>query len=1060
MKWAGIVVFWRWIDCATAGDGYFIRIYDAGAGNEYFQGGIFEIDTDPKNKYNALETISYSYNSSTPVTTSTTFLSSKSYYMEASGTVFYSNQNLMDAAYRLRGSNQDIDPPVPYDDNQSWTWNGQTPQRPIEDHYNDSHVYDYYFTGTDEPISVVFNDSGYSDNGGTLIFKFYEIETNRPPTTDDVNVSIDENRNSLRMANISLAGNDPDGDNLTYSLVTTPQNGSFSIDENILIYEPNKDWYGSEVFTYKANDGNLDSNTSTITITVNSVNDTPIINSGSSLYLDGVDDYAYISAENNNINLSNGDFTLAAWIVLEGLDETNAANIMSTGTGSTNNGLYFMIDGGELELSFYGNNFLETSDLGFEGDNTWHHVTATFEASSRTAKLYVDGVLEATDSFDSTFAGEGTNFTVGTTAWNLNDNFEGYIDEAAVWNEVLNTSQIISLADDSRNPLEIGTASAYWEFEPDTNNPTIITDLTLNGNNLQNNGTIETNGTKITTSTLEDTSVNIQLYVNDVDGDALSYSIVDNPTNGSTSINSNIITYTPSENYFGSDTFTYKASDGNLESDTGSVDVTVVAVNDAPVSSAVSLSLLKNATKTISLSATDVDGDNLTYSIVSNVSNGTLGSISGNQISYTPNNNFLGTDTFTFKANDGTVDSNIETVTITVKAVSITSPNGGETLTHNTTTTITWDGGFTNTGIELHKNGSRILDISGDAGDVNSYQWNVPSGVGTGSDFTIKVYDAGPGNESDESDATFTIQENGSVINVPGDYNSIQDAINNASDGTKIIVASGTYNVNDLNITKDIILKGSGMGSTILDGQGSNRIMTINATGQDTLRIIDMTIKNGNALSSGGYVVGFEGSSTIAKFENIVFENNGAGTGNTLFRGLGPDKTFYVNSVIRNNSAENNSGIGSATIHGCLIYGNTGSNNSSPVIESKVYSTTITGNSGGVSTNAWTNGGATNSQITNSIIYGNSPKDLYYYSSSPYSGVTYSTITNGYSGTGNISSDPQFNNSGAQNYGLSSSSPALNNGDPSMTDPDGTRIDMGAYLDSNGNVYDDPDSEH
>ncbi|MEL1227375.1 MAG: LamG-like jellyroll fold domain-containing protein, partial [Candidatus Neomarinimicrobiota bacterium] len=121
------------IDCATAGEGYSIRIYDAGPGEEYFQGGTFEIDTDPKNKYNALETISYSYNSSTPVTTSTTFQSSKNYYMEASGTVYYSNQNLMDAAYRLRGLNQDIDPPVPYDDNQnwphdsgtSWTWNGQ-----------------------------------------------------------------------------------------------------------------------------------------------------------------------------------------------------------------------------------------------------------------------------------------------------------------------------------------------------------------------------------------------------------------------------------------------------------------------------------------------------------------------------------------------------------------------------------------------------------------------------------------------------------------------------------------------------------------------------------------------------------------------------------------------------------------------------------------------------------------------------------------------------------------------------------------------------------------------
>ncbi len=241
--------------------------------------------------------------------------------------------------------------------------------------------------------------------------------------------------------------------------------------------------------------------------------------------------------------------------------------------------------------------------------------------------------------------------------------------------------------------------------------------------------------------------------------------------------------------------------------------------NSAPTVENITVSTVYGQAISIELDGSDVDGDNLTYNINTNPSNGTIAFTGNSTISYNPNSGFTGNDSFTYSASDGSLDSNIATVSITVKAVSITSPNGGETLTHNTTATITWDGGFTNTGIELYKNGSKILDISGDAGDVNSYQWNVPSGVGTGSDFTIKVYDAGPGNESDESDATFTIQENGSVINVPGDYNSIQDAINNASDGTKIIVASGTYNVNDLNITKDIILKGSGMGSTILDAK-------------------------------------------------------------------------------------------------------------------------------------------------------------------------------------------------------------------------------------------------
>ncbi|MEL1231494.1 MAG: tandem-95 repeat protein, partial [Candidatus Neomarinimicrobiota bacterium] len=579
----------------------------------------------------------------------------------------------------------------------------QIPPRPIEDHYNDSHVYDYYFTGTNEPISVVFNDSGYGDNGGTLTFKFYEIESNRPPTTDDVNASIDENRNSFRLANISLVGNDPDGDNLTYSLVTTPQNGSYSIDGNILTYEPNKDWYGYEVFTYKANDGNLDSNTSTITITVNSVNDTPIINSGSSLYLDGVNDYAYISAENNNIDLANSDFTLAAWVVLEGLDaSTNAATIMSTGIGSNNQGLYFMINNDKLALEFYGDGLETSSSIDILDDNTWHHVVATFDESSKERKLYLDGALVATDNSGSAFLNNSTNFTIGATAWNFDDNFEGYIDEAAIWNEVLNDSQIGSLANDSKNPLEVGTASAYWEFEPDTNNPTNITDLTLNGNNLQNNGSIETNGTNITTSVLEDTSVNIQLYANDVDGDALSYSIVDSPTNGSTSINSNIITYTPNENYFGTDTFTYKASDGILESDAASVDVTVIAVNDAPVTTNQSVTAITNQTLDITLTSTDIESDSVTYSIVSDVSNGST-SLNGAVVTYTPNTNFSGSDSFTFKANDGTDDSNTSTVTINVSS---------------------------------------------------------------------------------------------SIINVPNDYSNIQDAINNASDGTKIIVASGTYNVN------------------------------------------------------------------------------------------------------------------------------------------------------------------------------------------------------------------------------------------------------------------------
>lgn len=87
--------------------------------------------------------------------------------------------------------------------------------------------------------------------------------------------------------------------------------------------------------------------------------------------------------------------------------------------------------------------------------------------------------------------------------------------------------------------------------------------------------------------------------------------------------------------------------------------------NNAPVASNVSAATVKNTNATIHLVASDADFDSLTYSIVSNPSNGTA-SLSGDTVTYTPTTNFKGTDTFTFKANDGTANSATKTVTIKI----------------------------------------------------------------------------------------------------------------------------------------------------------------------------------------------------------------------------------------------------------------------------------------------------------------------------------------------------------------------------------------------------------
>ncbi|MDO9517093.1 MAG: S8 family serine peptidase [Methanosarcinaceae archaeon] len=165
--------------------------------------------------------------------------------------------------------------------------------------------------------------------------------------------------------------------------------------------------------------------------------------------------------------------------------------------------------------------------------------------------------------------------------------------------------------------------------------------------------------------TNEDTSISITLNATDYDGDALTYSIVSLPLNGNVAISGITAIYTPTANYNGADSFNFKANDGTTDSNIATVSVTLNEVNDAPIAHNYAATTSENTTIDITLSATDIDDDSLTYNIVNEPANGTV-LLSGNTATYTPTANYTGTDNFTFKANDSTVDSNTATVYITV----------------------------------------------------------------------------------------------------------------------------------------------------------------------------------------------------------------------------------------------------------------------------------------------------------------------------------------------------------------------------------------------------------
>ncbi len=116
----------------------------------------------------------------------------------------------------------------------------------------------------------------------------------------------------------------------------------------------------------------------------------------------------------------------------------------------------------------------------------------------------------------------------------------------------------------------------------------------------------------ISDETDEDTAVDITLLATDPDSDPLDYFIVDDPSYGSVVLVDDVATYTPDENYYGEDYFTYIAHDGTVDSNTATVTITVHSVNDAPVLDPIGDRVVDEGdTLSFTVTASDVEGDNL-----------------------------------------------------------------------------------------------------------------------------------------------------------------------------------------------------------------------------------------------------------------------------------------------------------------------------------------------------------------------------------------------------------------------------------------------------------------
>jgi hypothetical protein len=169
--------------------------------------------------------------------------------------------------------------------------------------------------------------------------------------------------------------------------------------------------------------------------------------------------------------------------------------------------------------------------------------------------------------------------------------------------------------------------------------------------------------------------VNVDLYENtykyftlstsDPDSNTLVYNIIEQPLHGTISVVNNIATYTPYLYYNGPDSFTFKASDEEFDSNISSVMLTIYPVDTPPLAYPQTVNTTEDMPINLSLTGFSPDNLPLTYHLNTQPSNGTL-SGTPPYLTYTPEPHFYGTDSFLFVANDGKSNSEPAVISITV----------------------------------------------------------------------------------------------------------------------------------------------------------------------------------------------------------------------------------------------------------------------------------------------------------------------------------------------------------------------------------------------------------
>jgi VCBS repeat-containing protein len=540
-------------------------------------------------------------------------------------------------------------------------------------------------------------------------------------------------------------------------------------------FTPAANFHGSvptATYTIVDNNDPSDTDTSTLDITVTADTDSLI---------DGNED----TTTQEDISITNGDL----FANLTDSDSTSHS-VTEFKIDTNNDGLIETFNAGDTA------NIINVGTLLVNSDGTYTFTPeANFNGTVPTATYTIVDNNDANDTDTSTL-----DITVTATTDNLVDGNEDAAtqEDTPITNGDLftnltdadSTSHSITeftidgttySADQTANITNVGTllvnSDGTYTFTPEANfNGTVpTTTYTIVDNNDANDTDVSTLNITVNpvedptdaiddnTTTNEDTSVDIDVLANDTDPDAGSKSpvtSVENGTHGTTTINPDgTVKYTPDANWNGTDTFTYTNADG----DTATVTVVVNPVEDPTdaIDDTSSLVGAGNDNVDIDVLANDTDPDG-SKSPVTSTTNGTHGTTTINPdgtVKYTLNEDYEGTDSFTYTNADGdtaTVNLTIDTknsATIDLATSSDTGSSGTDNVTKDNTPTLQ---GKTdpNSTVAIYAGATLLATVTADAnGD-----WSYTTSTLNDGTHTFKVISTDPsGNEATSSNIDVTV---------------------------------------------------------------------------------------------------------------------------------------------------------------------------------------------------------------------------------------------------------------------------------------------------------------